>query len=92
MNQMIKKLIQDGSEKRKNRINCISTRIGQGVLIMGILCMIIKTLSPESVDETGLLHENFILLPSGFLLIFCGGMILLSTKIIAHGQGDIKND
>ena len=71
-NNMTEKLIHDGSEVRRAQINLITICIGASLLIMGVGCILIKTFSVEYVDANGFLHENFFLLPTGFLLIFCG--------------------
>ena len=71
-NNMTEKLIHDGSEVRRAQINLITICIGASLLIMGAGCILIKAFSVEYVDANGFLHENFFLLPIGFLLIFCG--------------------
>lgn len=51
--------------------------IGTVLFIMGGECIFIKANSVEYVDSTGVLHENFFLLPVGFLFIFLGLVIFL---------------
>ncbi len=72
MNNMTEKIIQDGSETRRARFNAITIVIGALLLCLGILLLVIKAFSVEYVDASGILHENFFLLPLGFLSIFCG--------------------
>lgn len=77
MTNMAEKLIHDGSETRRAKMNLISISIGALLLLMGIGCLVIKSLSVEYIDAQGFLHENFFLLPIGFLLIFSGLLIFV---------------
>lgn len=81
MNNMTEKLIQDGNESRRAKMNLVSTVIGGVLLLLGFVCFIFKALSVEYVDASGILHENFFLLPVGFLLLLCGVIIILGTGI-----------
>lgn len=80
-NDMTAKLINDGSETRKARMNMISVTVGAVLLCAGVICLIIKGLSVEYVDDSGLLHENFFLLPIGFLFIFSGLLTFIITGL-----------
>lgn len=75
---MEEKLIKDGSEGRRAKINLIMIIIATFLLLFGIGCFIIKTLSVEYIDENGILHENFFLILIGYLFIF-GSIITYST-------------
>jgi transcriptional regulator with XRE-family HTH domain len=81
MNKLTEKLIQDGSETRRAKMNLASTAIGAALLLIGFVCLVIKTLSVEYVDEAGLLHENFFLLPIGFLFLLSGTITVLAAGI-----------
>ena len=83
-NNITAKLIQDGSDTRRAKLNLITVVIGSLLLFMGIACILIKAFSVEYIDEAGFLHENFFLLPIAFLLIFCG---ILSFLIAAVASG-----
>ncbi|MCQ9301443.1 MULTISPECIES: DUF3955 domain-containing protein [Staphylococcus] len=48
---------------------------------IGIGCIILKSLLPEYVDHTGLLHEYFFLIPIGFLFIFLSLILLLIKNV-----------
>ncbi|NHM73892.1 DUF3955 domain-containing protein [Staphylococcus sp. 11007852] len=48
---------------------------------IGIGCIILKSLLPEYVDYTGLLHEYFFLIPIGFLFIFLSLILLLIKNV-----------
>ena len=79
VNVMTDKLVRDGSENRRAKMNMISTIVGGVLMIMGLLCLIIKAFSVEYIDASGILHENFFLLPVGFLFIFCGVLVIIVT-------------
>ncbi len=79
MNNMTEKIIKDGSETRRSRFNMITTSIGAGLLLLGILLLAIKAMSVEYVDDAGYLHENFFLVPCGFLCIFSGLIAFLAV-------------
>lgn len=91
MNNMTKKLIKDGSETRRARMNLISITIGAALLCIGIALILIKANSVEYIDAQGLLHENFYLLPIGFFFIFGGlvtftitGIRTLTARLVNH--------
>ena len=77
VNVMTDKLVRDGSENRRAKMNMISTIVGGVLMIMGLMCLIIKAFSVEYIDASGILHENFFLLPVGFLFIFSGVLVLI---------------
>lgn len=74
-NNMTAKLIKDGSDTRRAKLNLSSIFIGAVLLLMGIGCIIIKPFSVEYIDAAGYLHENF------FLLLFCGLLSFLIAGI-----------
>lgn len=83
---MVKKLIKDGSETRRAKFNLIAISIGAVLMLMGAGCILIKAFSVEYIDANGILHENFFLLPIGFLFIFCGLITFSITGIKAFIQ------
>jgi len=42
------------------------------LIILGVTLILIKAITPEYIDENGILHEAFYLLPIGFGLILVG--------------------
>lgn len=74
---MTKKLIKDGSEVRLVKMNMITIIVASFLLLIGFGCLIVKGLSVEYIDSYGVLHENFFLLPIGFLFIFSGFITFL---------------
>ena len=79
MNNMTEKLIKDGSENRRAKMNLISTCIGAGLLLGGVACFIAKALTPVTLNADGLLQESFFLLPVGALLMFAGFLVFAVT-------------
>lgn len=77
VNVITDKLVRDGSENRRAKMNMISTIVGGVLMIMGLMCLIIKAFSVEYIDASGILHENFFLLPVGFLFIFSGALVII---------------
>lgn len=81
MNKLTEKLINDGSETKLAKLNMISTGIGGGLMLLGFIFLLIKANSVEYIDVAGVLHENFYLLPIGFLFVFTGLTVILSSTI-----------
>lgn len=71
-NPLTQKLIHDGNETRRAKLNMITSLIGALLMGLGFLLLVIKTLSVEYIDEQGILHENFFLLFFGFLFLLSG--------------------
>ena len=51
------------------------------MILTGIICFIWKAISPEYIDEAGVLHEQFFLLPAGYALIFIGCILQVIYRI-----------
>ncbi|MDA3973665.1 DUF3955 domain-containing protein [Enterococcus thailandicus] len=81
MNNLTEKLIKDGSETTRAKFNLFTTLIGTFLLLFGFACFFIKNYSVEYVDSSGTLHENFFLVPIGFLFLFAGLVVFLATGI-----------
>jgi hypothetical protein len=58
--------------------------IAGALALAGFSCLALKTYSAEYVDSSGLLHENFFLLPVGFFLLICAAAVaaVCGIKII----------
>lgn len=82
MNKMTEKLIKDTDENRKAKYNMITALIGGFLMILGFVCFFIKAHSVEYVDKQGILHENFYLLPVGYIFLFAGIVVLISGGIV----------
>lgn len=78
MNNMTEKLIEDGSESGRMRLAVRVLACGVVLMALGLLCFVLKGMSVEYVDAQGILHENFFLLPIGFLFLFAG----LATTVV----------
>lgn len=81
MNAMAEKLIEDGSETRRARMNLASTVIGGILMLLGFVCLLIKSMSVEYIDAQGILHENFFLIPMGLLFLSAGFLVILISGI-----------
>lgn len=81
MNNLTEKLINDGSETKRAKINLFTTLIGTFLLLFGFACFFIKGHSVEYIDSSGILHENFFLIPIGFLFLFAGVIVFFATGI-----------
>ena len=81
MNNMAKKIIRDGREAHRARMNMISSCMGATLLLIGIVCLALKSVSVEYIDAYGILHENFFLLPIAFLFLFSGFIVFFVTGV-----------
>lgn len=81
MNKMTEKLINDGSETKRAKMNMISTLIGAFLIVMGAMCFFIKANSVEYIDKSGILHENFYLLPVGFAFAAAGVLVIFVSCV-----------
>lgn len=82
MNKMTEKLIKDTDENRKAKYNMITALIGGFLMILGFVCFFIKANSVEYIDKHGILHENFYLIPVGYIFLFAGIVVLIAGAIV----------
>ena len=81
---MTEKLVKDGREGRRIQMHLTITIIGSFFMVLGLVCFIIKANSVEYVDSNGILHENFYLLPIGYLLVITGAIASLLSGLALH--------
>ena len=81
MNNMTEKVIKDGSETRRAKYNMVCSIIGSFLILIGIILLFVKGLSVEYIDAQGVLHENFFLVPIGFLCVFSGLISFITVGI-----------
>lgn len=79
--RMARKLIRDGSEGRRARMNVTSLAIGCALILMGALCAFVKANSVEYVDASGILHENFYLLPMAAAFVLAGLVTIVAASV-----------
>ncbi|PDZ44103.1 DUF3955 domain-containing protein [Bacillus wiedmannii] len=82
-NTMTNKLMKDGSEIRKAKINLISIIL----LIIGAMCFLASAFMGSEVDSNGVLHEPFFfLIPIGYLFLLSGiiGLLIILIKKIVN--------
>ena len=90
MNNMTEKVIKDGSQTRRAKYNRVCSIIGVFLILIGIILLLVKEMSVEYIDAQGVLHENFFLIPIGFLCVF-SGIICFVTVGIATIISKLKN-
>ncbi len=63
------------------------SKLGLGFFIIGLLCLVAKSFTPEWIDASGMLHEPyFFMIPIGFSSVFLG-LILGSVAFIKNMTG-----
>lgn len=82
MNKMTQKLIKDTDENRKAKYNMITVLVSGFLMALGFIFFFIKANSVEYVDKQGFLHENFYLIPVGYLFLFAGIIVLIAGGIV----------
>ncbi len=70
------KLIQDGDEKKTQKMRMITAITGAVLMAIGFLFFVLKGMTIEYIDSEGILHENFFLIPIGWLFIFTGLLVI----------------
>ncbi len=78
---MTDKLINDASETKRAKLNFWSALISGGLMVIGFICFLIKANSVEYIDKQGFLHENFYLLPLGYLFLLSGLLVILDSGV-----------
>lgn len=84
MNNMTEKLVKDGREGRRTQMHLTITLIGTFLMVLGLFCFFVKANSVEYIDAEGILHENFYLIPIGYLLVFTGAVASLLSGLALH--------
>lgn len=80
---MEKKLINDGSEVKKAKLNVISGLF----FIIGALSFVLSSMGSTTVDEQGVLKEPlFFLIPLGYLFLLVGLVIAIISLIKIFNQ------
>ena len=87
MNNMTEKLVKDGREGRRTQMHLTITIIGSFLMLLGFVCFVIKANSVEYIDTEGILHENFYLIPVGYLLVFTGAIARRLSGVAVHRFG-----
>lgn len=81
MNSKNKKAIKDANEERKGKYDTIFLTTGIFFTLTGIILLFVKGMSVEYIDTQGMLHENFFLIPIGFLFVFSGAVTFFIAGI-----------
>ena len=86
---------KNASENKTVKSNRRYAITGGALILAGIALLVIKGISAEYIDEAGILHENFFLIPAGFFCIFCGLMTFAALGIrkrISRSKGSDSKD
>ena len=67
----------------RSRFTKIAAVTGGILVLLGVLLLGLKALTPEYVDASGVLHEWFFLLPLGFSCLFGGCAALIVAGVSA---------
>ena len=81
MNKIEQILINAASRTRAAKFNLGSTIIGSAFILVGIIFFLISAISVYYIDRSGVLHENFFLVPLGYLSLFVGIVIIIARVI-----------
>ena len=81
MNKIEQTLINDGKRTRADKFNMVTTIIGSAFIILEIIFFLISATSVSYIDRNGFLHENFFLIPLGYLSLFVGTVIIIARII-----------
>lgn len=81
MNKVEQTLINDGKRTRAKKFNMVTTIIASVFIILGIIFFLISAISVSYIDRSGVLHENFFLVPLGYLSLFVGILIIIAWVI-----------
>lgn len=81
------------SKNKKSKMYKISNILGFSFCTIGILIIILKGFTGESIDSLGIIHENFFLLPIGFLFVFLGITTIFvgAIHLLKNGENKSKN-
>lgn len=87
---MNEKLIKDAREIKRIKFYTISNVVGIIFCILGLMAILLKGITTEYIDESGILHENFFLLPIGFAFILLGIIIILISLLYYSKKSNNK--
>ena len=78
---MTDKLVRDGSEMKKAKISLYMMIV---TILAGVICFLLSTMIGSTVDNNGILHEPFFLIPIGYLFLLIGllsGLVYLFKRL-----------
>lgn len=77
---MADKLVKDGSEMRRAKISLYIMII---MVVTGVACFLLSSMIGSYIDNNGILHEPFFLIPIGYLFLLAGlvsGLVHLISR------------
>lgn len=78
------KLVKNGSVENRKRMNRAALSVGLISMVAGIVCFIMKAVTPTYLDAQEILHEQFFWLPIGCMLE-AAGIVVVLTAILSYG-------
>lgn len=75
------KLVKDGSETTRAKINRTTILIGAILLCIGATFLLLKGNTVEYIDASGFVHENFYFIPVGLLFMFSGIVVITVSAV-----------
>ena len=80
------------AKKQKEKFKVILISVGIFLILVGITLLITKSFLPEYVDEEGILHEKFYLIPLGFFFVFLGLVNVVVMFVVTFARNHNKKD
>ena len=80
-NDMADKLIRDGSEGRWMRMSLAMSLVGAMLIVVAAVLAVVAENSVSYVDASGMLHEDFWLVPVGYACAAAGMLVLLANFV-----------
>ena len=80
-NNMANKLIRDGSEGRWMRMSLAMSVVGAALTVIATVLAVVATNSVSYVDASGMLHEDFWLVPVSYACAVAGVLVVLANFV-----------
>lgn len=80
-NDMADKLIRDGSEGRWMRMSLAMSLVGAMLIVVAVVLAVVAENSVSYVDASGMLLEDFWLVPVGYACAAAGMLVLLANFV-----------
>ena len=79
--EMADKLISDGSEGRWMRMSLAISIAGAALIVVAVVLAVVADNSVSYVDASGMLHEDFWLVPVSYACVAAGMLVLLANFV-----------
>ncbi|MCH3957786.1 MAG: DUF3955 domain-containing protein [Olsenella sp.] len=78
---MAEKLIRDGSEGRWMRTSLVMSVVGAVLIVVAVVLAVVAENSVSYVDASGVLHEDFWLVPVSYACAAAGVLVALANFV-----------